>query len=171
MKKGTDTLVSILNDQWARVWDMWEEMIRTIPDDEWTTGDVDYLIPARHLVHVVVCVDLFTADTPFDQYDPTELFGGGSWGMSPEELPSKETALAKLTDTRAAVKERLAKLDDAALLELEKLCAWTGRTRMCKMLYVIRHTQHHLGEVNAELSRRGIKAATWEKEKAAKLKQ
>ncbi len=54
------------------------------------------------------------------------------------------------------------------LLEPEKLHPWTGQTRMCKMLYVLRHTQHHLGEVTAELSRRGIKAAAWEKEKAAK---
>ena len=43
---------------------------------------------------------------------------------------------------------------------------WTGQTRMDKMLYVLRHSQHHLEEINAELSRRGIKAAIWEKEKA-----
>jgi hypothetical protein len=40
---------------------------------------------------------------------------------------------------------------------------------MGKMLYVLRHSKHHLGEVNAELSRRGIKAAIWEKEKATHL--
>lgn len=73
-------------------------------------------------------------------------------------------------NVRATVEERLAKFDDAALLEPEKPHPWAGQTRMCKILYVLRHTQHHLGEVNAELSRRGIKAATWEKEKAAKLK-
>ena len=28
---------------------------------------------------------------------------------------------------------------------------------MGKLLYVLRHSQQHLGEVNAELSRRGIK--------------
>ncbi|MBN1975757.1 MAG: hypothetical protein JW918_00005 [Anaerolineae bacterium] len=37
---------------------------------------------------------------------------------------------------------------------------------MGKLLCVLRHSQHHLGEANAELSRRGIKAAIREKEKA-----
>jgi hypothetical protein len=169
--EGTTVLASILKGQWARVWDMWEETIRIIPDDEWVKGDIDYLIPARQLVHTLVCADVFTADVPLDQYDPTKMFGGGSWGMPLEELPDRETALAKLTNVGVSVEERLAKFDDAALLEPEKPHPWAGQTRMCKMLYVLRHTQHHLGEVTAELSRRGIKAATWEKEKAARLRQ
>jgi hypothetical protein len=61
------------------------------------------------------------------------------------------------------------KIDDAALLEPEKVHPWAGQTRMGKLLHVLRHSQHHLGEVSAELIRRGIKAAIWEKEKAAKL--
>ena len=148
---------------------MWEEMINSIPDDEWTTGDVDYLVPARHLVHVLGCVDLFTGDTPFEQHDPAGLFGVVEWGTPPEELPGGRVALAKLAEMRMVVEERLAELDDAALLESETLYPWTGQNRMGRMLYVLRHTQHHLGEVNAELSRRGIKAAIWEKEKAATL--
>jgi hypothetical protein len=74
-----------------------------------------------------------------------------------------------LADIRATVEERLTKLDDAALLEPEKVHPWAGETRMGKMLYVLRHGQHHLGEMSAELSRRGIKGAIWEKEKAARL--
>ena len=80
MEKGTDALVSVLKDQWARVWDMWEEMIRIIPDDEWRKGDVDHLIPARHLVHVLVCDDAFTGDTPLDQYDGFKLSEVREWG-------------------------------------------------------------------------------------------
>ena len=170
IEEETIALVSILKAQWARVWDMWKEMLSTIPDGEWSRGDIDYLVPARQLIHSLVCADVFTADIPLDQYDPARMFGGTSWGMSSGGLPSKETALEKLTAVRAAVEERLAKLDDAALLEPEKPHPWAGQTRMCKMLYVLRHTQHHLGEVTAELSRRGIRVAAWEKEKAAKSK-
>ncbi len=164
MEKGTDTLVSSLKDQWARTWKMWEELIHSIPDDEWRKGDVDYLIPARHLVHVMHADDAFTGDTPFDQYDRLKWFGvrKGEWETVPEELPSKETALATLADTRATFEERLTKLDDAALLEPEKAHPWAGQTRMSKLLYNLRHTQHHLGEVNAELIRRGIQGVGWQ---------
>ncbi|MDY7076714.1 MAG: hypothetical protein SXV54_07280 [Chloroflexota bacterium] len=86
MKKN-EALVSILKDQWTRVWDMWEEMIRTIPDDEWRKGDIDYLIPVRHLVHVLVCDDAFTEDVPLDQYDDFKMFKVREWRTPVEQLP------------------------------------------------------------------------------------
>jgi hypothetical protein len=153
----TKALVSVLQDQWTRVWDMWEEMIHTIPDDEWRKGDVDYLIPARHLVHVLTCDDALSEEIPLDQYQDFKLFDVREWGTPAEKLPNRRVALSKLAEVRAAVGEKLAKLDDAALLEPEKVHPWTGQTRMGKLLYVLRHSQQHLGEVNAELSRRGIK--------------
>lgn len=161
MEKGTDILVSSFVDRWVRTWKMWEEMIQSIPDAEWTKGEIDYLIPARHLIHVAVGDDVFSLDAPFDQYDHLQWFGVGEWGTSPEELPSKEVALAKLADIRATVEARLTKLDDAALLEPEKAHPWTGQTRLGKLLYNLRHIQHHLGEVNAELIRRGIQGVGW----------
>ena len=85
MEKGTDTLVSTVKDHFARVWDMWVEMIHNIPDDEWAKGDIDYLIPARHLIHIIVCDDIFTGDIPFDEYDDFKLFEVPEWGTSPEE--------------------------------------------------------------------------------------
>ena len=80
-----------------------------------------------------------------------------------------KVALEKLAETRVILEERLTEFDDETLLEPETVHPWSGQTRMDKTLYVLRHSQHHLGAVEAELSRRGIKAATWEKEKAAEL--
>jgi len=161
MEKETRTLVASFVDQWARTWSMWEAMIRSIPDAEWRQGDNDYLIPARHLIHVAVGDDVFTSDTPFDGYDPLQRFGVGAWGTSADELPGKEAALAKLAEIRAAVEARLAELDDAALLEPEQAHPWTGPTRLGKLIYNLRHVQHHLGEVNAELIRRGLEGVGW----------
>jgi hypothetical protein len=78
------------------------------------------------------------------------------WAML-EELWSKELALQKLAEMRAIVDRRLAELDDAALLEPESVHPWTGSNRLGKMLYDLRHVQHHLGEISGELRRRGIK--------------
>jgi hypothetical protein len=161
VERNDDTLVKSFIDQWARTWQMWEEMIRSIPDDEWTKGDIDYLVPARHLIHAAIADDVFSADTPFDQYDNLKWFGVGEWGTSPDVLPSKEAALDKLADIRSTVEKRLSKLNDAALLEPETTHPWTGPTRLSKLIYNLRHIQHHLGEVNAELMRRGIEGVGW----------
>lgn len=158
---GPDAVVSALKRHFARTWDMWQEEIANVPDGEWTSGDVDYLIPARHLCHVVVSADFYTGDTPLDNYDWNKFFDGDWEGMPAEKLPGKEAALARLGEIRAIVDRRLGALDDEALLEAERMCPWTGKTLLDRLLYLLRHCQHHLGELHAELRRRGVKRARW----------
>jgi hypothetical protein len=168
MENRSRALASVLMDQWGRVWDMWEAMIRAIPDDEWRCGEVDYLIPARHLVHALACEDAFLEEVPLEQVDDFRLFEVREWRTPPETLVSREAALGKLAQVRTAVAGKLTELDVAALLKAERVHLWAGETRLGKLLYVLRHSQHHLGEVNAELCRRGYSAALWEKEKRAR---
>jgi hypothetical protein len=152
---------------------MWEGLIRSIPDDEWARGELGYLTPARHAIHVLDCAYVLTGDFDPDRYDPAEWFGA-EVQASPFDIPSKilwskEKALAKLAETWAILDERVTRFEASTLLEPEMAHPWAGPTRLDKMLYVLRYTQHHLGAVEAELSRRGIQAATWEKEKAARI--
>ena len=162
MSKGTETLVASVKDQWTRTWSMWEEMIQSIPDEEWARGEIDYLIPARHLIHVTVGEDVFSADTPLEESDECNWFGVPAWETDRPHLPSKEAALDQLAIFRSTVEARLSQLTDEALLEPEQVHPWTGRTRIGKILFTLRHTQHHLGEINAELIRRGIEGVRWQ---------
>ena len=162
MNKGAETLVASIKDQWARTWSMWEEMIQSIPDEEWVRGEIDYLIPARHLIHVTVGEDFFSADTPLNESDQTRWFGVPAWETAASDLPGKEAALSKLAVFKSTVESRLSRLTDEALLAPEQIHPWTGQTRLSKILFSLRHTQHHLGEINAELIRRGMKGIKWQ---------
>ena len=64
MGTGTDTLISTVQDHFTRAWKMLAEMIDSIPDEEWTRGDV---VPAQHVVHIVVGANVFVRDIPLDQ--------------------------------------------------------------------------------------------------------
>jgi len=161
MSNKTEPLAESVREQWARTWSMWDEMIRSIPDEEWASGEIDYLIPVRHLIHVTVGEDAFSADAPLDDSDEAKWFGVPAWETAASDLPGKEVALGKLAVFRSTVEARLSQLTDEALLEPEQVHPWTGQTRMSKMLFSLRHTQHHLGEVNAELIRRGIEGVRW----------
>jgi len=133
-------------------------MIDNIPDEEWTQGEP---VPAQHVVHIVVGADVFVGDIPLDEWNPTPFLGtearpGGPWNFGPEELWSREVALGKLAEMRERVARTLAQLDDADLLAPETVHPWTGQTRMGKMIYELRHIQHHLGAISTALKRRGI---------------
>lgn len=85
-------IAGAVENHFRRTCEMWRQEIANTPEQEWRQGDVDYLIPARHLCHVVVTADFYTGDTPADRYDWNRLFGGDWEGMSPKELPDKYRA-------------------------------------------------------------------------------
>lgn len=161
MSKRNQILVASVKDQWSRMWAMWEEMIQSIPDKEWASGENDYLIPARHLIHVTVGEDVFSADTPVKESDQSKWFGVPAWETAASDLPSKEFVLDRLAIFMSTVEARLSQLTDEALLEPEQAHPWTGQTRISKIIFTLRHTQHHLGEINAELIRRGMEGVKW----------
>jgi len=161
MRKRNQTLVAAVKDQWTRMWAMWEEMIQSIPDEEWTSGENDYLIPARHLIHVTVGEDVFSSDTPVEESDQCKWFGIPAWETAATDLPSKEVTLEMLANFMSTVEARLSQLTDENLLEPEEVHPWTGQTRISKIIFTLRHTQHHLGEINAELIRRGMEGVKW----------
>ncbi len=159
--EASNTILAALENHLERTFEMWNEQIGHVPEDLWRTGDVDHLIPARHLCHVVVSADFYTGTTPLDQFNWNKFFDGDWEDMSPDKLPNKETSLQKLAEVRTIVCDRLAALNDDALLAAETLFPWTGPTLLDRMLYLLRHCQHHLGVLNAELRRRDIKRARW----------
>ena len=107
-------------------------------------------------------VTIYVNDIPLAQWDPgafleTEARPGGPWNFTPDEIWSKQVALAKLSEMRERVMRSLDRLDDAALLEPETVHPWTGGTRLGKMIYELRHIQHHLGAISAELKRQNVR--------------
>ena len=68
-----------------------------------------------------------------------------------------------LAEMRERVSDALSRLDDAALLEPEQVPPWTSDIRLGKLLYALRHLQHHLGAISTELKRQDIKPfARWD---------
>jgi hypothetical protein len=158
---GDRTIAAAVEEHFDRTCAMWRDEIANTPDEEWRSGDVDYLIPARHLCHAVVSADFYTGGSSVDEYDWHGPFAGDWEGMTPDELPDKQQALRALDEMREKVLARLGMLADADLAAQQTHAPWTGKTEMHRILYWLRHHQHHLGELHAELRRRGVPRAGW----------
>jgi len=159
MKQRPNPVLSAVQDHFCRTWDLLAEIIGNIPDEQWALGE---MMPAKHVVHIVVGADIFVNDIPLDQWDPgafleTEARAGGPWNFTQDELWTKQVALARLAEMRERVTQSLDRLDDAALLKPESVHPWTGDIRLGKLLYELRHIQHHLGAISGELKNKGIK--------------
>ena len=141
-------------------WGMYEEAIKCIPEEHWRTGDVDYLIPARLVYHVLETADFYSSQKP-EGFPWGQRFGVDPWDALPEQLPTKDEALEYHREVMDKVKTWLDGLDDPIMLSQETEFSWTGSTVLGRVLYLVIHYRQHLGEINAELRRRGLPRIKW----------
>jgi hypothetical protein len=157
----SDTTISVsLIEQFARSWEVLRDAVRQFPAEQWRCGEIDYLIPPRLALHVIEAAEFYAGDTPEGFH-----FGGRfgvDWEGSPaEQFPDQEEMLRYLDEVQAQVEAWLRGLSDADLLLPGQAFPWTGRCVLDRAIYVLRHTHQHIGEMNAELRRRGCPRAQW----------
>jgi len=154
------TIRKSLVDAFKRNWDMYQDAVKNIPDEHWKTGDIEYLIPARIIYHVLDCVDFYSNQTP-KGFVAGHRFKIDAEKATPEQLPTKEQTKAYLAEMMIKLDGWLQKFSDAELLSEEKAFPWTGKTKLGRAIYLLVHCRQHIGEINAELRRRGLPRIKW----------
>ena len=102
-----------------------------------------------------------------------DFYFGNNWRKKPErfeckenlgEIPESILAKEELQSYLEEVKEKCLKvLGNLTTAELEGKNSyfWTGATLSHRLIYNIRHSQHHVGKINSIVSSNGIEAAKW----------
>ena len=154
-------IVDALVDSYHRTCEMWMEEVTNIPDAEWRRGDINYLVPARHLCHMIEVGYFYFSGQTADEFEWGKIFDGDWESSDPSSLPDKAAAIKMLSEFSDFIKGKLNDLNEEKLAAEETKCTWTGPTMLHKLLYLLRHCQHHVGELHSELRRRGIDRAQW----------
>lgn len=140
-----------------------------IPEEHWNTGDIDCLIPARHVLHAISAAEVDLSDT---QPKTGEQWGERSaayWGRpldwegaDASDLPSRTEMCEYLDHVRAEINAWLDSKSEDDLLAEQTIFTWTGPNLLSRCIYIIRHNQGHVQEINVELRRRGLPRIKWE---------
>lgn len=154
------TIIASLLEAFGLIWGMYEEAIEDIPDEHWRTGEIGYLIPSRLVYHVLETADYYSGEDP-EGFPWGRRFGVDPWDAPPERLPSKEGAMEYHGEVVDKIRSWLGGLDDSDLLSREAAFSWTGSTLLGRVLYLLAHYRQHMGEINAELRRRGLPRIKW----------
>ena len=64
-------------------------------------------------------------------------------------------------DVQAYAVQVLGGVTDEDLLAPESLHPWTGEVYLGKLIYLLRHTQQHIGDINRVLRLNGCDALQW----------
>jgi uncharacterized damage-inducible protein DinB len=150
------TIGEVLARQYDRVWNSLRDAVSKLSDQQWRTSDCDWLAPIRQAYHLVDTAEFYTRRSPKEGDDSLD------WANGPiGQLPSQEQLLAFIDRVQPIVREWLTACGDGAFMSAEAEFHWTGGTRLDRAVYSLRHSQHHLGQINAELRRKGLPRGAW----------
>ena len=130
-------------------------------DSAWAYNDQNLKGVRQWMYHILETIEYYTSNMDSKEFHWGAKFGG-DW-EDPNTLGSLTPALmqAYLSDVEMNVSTILANLGDESLLQPEKLRPWTGKTVLGKMLYLMRHNQQHIGDINRILRVCGCEPLDW----------
>ena len=153
--------ISALIDQFARSWQELRDAVAKTPDNEWRHGSPDYLTPARLAYHILFTADMYATHMGYEEYKPHRRYKLDCEDTPSDQLPSREEILTSIDEMEVEAKVWLLSLGDEGLMAPESQYPWTGHIRLGRALYLLRHNQWHIGEINAIMRARGYEQVTW----------
>jgi hypothetical protein len=135
-----------LADQFERMRMMLREAIGNCPDEEWKRDSGHwFLVPSRLAYHTIETVDYYCHESP-QEMDWGRRFCIDWESRDTKRLPGREPMLAYLEEIQESLGATLRSMSDSALLTGHAF-SWTGATVMECMVYTLRHSMFHLGQI------------------------
>ena len=122
-----------------------------LDEEQFCSGDIEKLTPRNLAYHVLETADFYSSDCEPDDF---------AWGYFTAD--NKQQMLCYAEKVETMLREWLLRHTDEQLLASPSVCKWAGETRMDLAIYGLRHTQHHIAQINSELYRRGLKEGEWQ---------
>jgi hypothetical protein len=113
------------------------------------------------MAHLLETIEFYLSEQPADSFPWGHRFGLDWEDGQAERIPGKEEMRAYQKDVERFVQQALSSKTDQDLVAPETLHPWTGKLYLGKLLYLLRHTQQHIGDINRALRLNDCQALEW----------
>ena len=135
--------------QYGHTWRVFERIVKDFDKDAWRHTGRGTTTPVRLAFHILQGVKYYIEDSA------TLLFVSGksfesNWKTAPEEeLPSQNDILVCINELKAKTEKWLAEMDFHAE---NRSFEWAGETKLGVVLFLLRHSVYHIGELSSLLN-------------------
>lgn len=148
-----------LLNQFERQFKTLDTLYDRVNEGAWTYPDTRIKGAWRWMAHVLETVEFYLGEV--DDGFPWGHRFGVDWEDEQAVPPSQEAMRAYQADMARLVRSVLSGKTDGDLLVPETIHPWTGKLYLGKLLYLMRHTQQHIGDINRVLRLNGCEALQW----------
>ena len=154
--------MSVVNeflDQFEHQFKTLDSLYDRVNDGAWDYSDPRVKGAWRWMAHVLETAEFYLGEVN-DGFSWGHRFGL-DWEDEQAVSPSREAMQAYQKDVVQLTRSVLSGKTDRDLVESETVHPWTGKIYLGKLLYLMRHTQQHIGDINRVLRLNDCDALQW----------
>jgi uncharacterized damage-inducible protein DinB len=159
------SLVDHFLDHFRRQFRTLDGVYERASESAWTYQDARTKGVWQWLLHILETVEFYLSEKPDDQFPWGHRFDVDWENSAAERVPTKDEMQTYQRDIEQLVRRVLAVKSDQDMTAPEVVAPWTGTPSgpvyLGKLLYLIRHTQQHIGDVNQILRLCGDPSLEW----------
>ena len=149
------SVIDALRDHFERQFKTLDTVYERASSDAWTYGDDRIKGVWQWMLHTLETVEFYLSEKTGDVFSWGHRFDLDWEGTKAGRFPTKDEMRAYQQDVAQFVRETLRPKTDADLVAAEAVAPWTGKQYVGKLLYLMRHTQQHIGDINRVLRLNG----------------
>jgi hypothetical protein len=130
------------------------EAMQSLTSEQWSAGSPPYDGPGRAAIHALQAGEFYTCEDP----EVWGNFGRKVWEMTDAEIPPVEAVEAYRREVMEKTRQWVAELGKTGL---DRPVHPDYPTALERVLYALRHLQHHVGEICAYQKALALPPAEW----------
>lgn len=138
-----------LIQQYEHTWRIFARLVEAFDPDAWLHSGRGTITPARLAFHILKGVKFYIEERSTLVFASGKSFERDWETAKVEELPSQPDILTCIDDLRIKTKNWLAIME---LSDANISFPWAGKTKLGLVLFLLRHTLYHLGELSSLLN-------------------
>jgi hypothetical protein len=136
-------------NQFGHLWKTFKCIINDFDNKSWIQLGFGLTTPSRTAFHIIQSTKYYIQDFTPIIYKTGKSFEADTGMLKKEELPTKEDIIFIINTLKVKTEKWLLDIDFSAKNEGFE---WTGKTMLSVILFLLRHSQFHLGEINSLLN-------------------
>jgi hypothetical protein len=143
------TMNTELISQYAHIWRLFERLVNDFDDTSWICTGRKATTPARLSFHILKSTKYYIEDTSTIEFASGKSFDVNCEIAREEALPSRNDIIQCIRELAKKTESWIAEMD---LRSVNKAFEWAGKTRMGVVLFLLKHSVYHLGELSSLLN-------------------
>jgi hypothetical protein len=138
-----------LISQYSHIWRVFERLVNDFDDAAWVYTGRKATTPVRLSFHILKATKYYLEDTSTIEFASGKSFDINCETANEEALPSRSDVLNCIQEFAEKTENWLAEMD---INSVNKAFEWAGKTKLGVVIFLLKHSVYHLGELSSLLN-------------------